>query len=203
MHSSASTAVALPFPSNLPVTLSSKCWKAVQAAQQRRTRQPPMRMRKRCPADVCRQREQCQCGGLMRISDVHQAADTLLYPLTHPKGDGGFAHHMLPHFVRRGGEGTALDPDGLRSGQQLPNVSPQQQQVRLQRGMTMLRGMDLAQRKRLKFTTLNEFYRNRFSGKRCPMKSCCVRRSIVHIPLGSVPFHWLRVGHPWFPGSGQ
>jgi hypothetical protein len=109
-----------------------------------------------------KQQEQCQCGRLERISDVHHAADALLYPLTHPKGDGGFAHHMLPHLARRGGEVNALDPDGLGHGQQVARLSPQRQQSRLKRAMTMLHGIDQAQRKRLKFVTLAEFYSYRF-----------------------------------------
>jgi hypothetical protein len=111
-----------------------------------------------------------QCGSLLRISGVHHAAGALLYPLTHPYGDGGFAHHMLPHFARRGGDSTALDPDGLQKGQAVPDVWPVLQQARLLKGMSILSSLDTHGRKKLTFVTLNEYYSYRIQVRQCLRK---------------------------------
>jgi hypothetical protein len=119
-----------------------------------------------------KQQEHMQHGSLLRMSDVHHAADALLYPLTHPNGDGGFAYHMLPHFARRGADGTALDPDGLKKGQAVPDISPKMQQARLLKGMSLLPSLDTHARKKLKFVTLNEYYSYRIQVRQCVQELC-------------------------------
>jgi hypothetical protein len=86
---------------------------------------------------------------LQNVSNIHHAADPLLFPLLHPNGDAGFSPDLLPHLLR------SEDP---HSDPVFEKLSPDQQAWRLQQRIAQLPQPELYKETGVRFVSMREFY---------------------------------------------